>query len=86
MATFSQPFYNNNALLISHPIFQASLCCGYGADGKNTAGTKAGYDCVTIPGAVKNNAIMTAVPERICGRKFVTVGGATMVSVTVCSK
>ena len=64
---------------------QASLCCGYGMDGKQTAGTKAGYDCVTIPGAVKNTVNMVAVPERICGRKLVTVDGA-MVSVTVCSK
>ena len=49
------------------------------------AAAKAGYDCVTIPGAVKNTVNMVAVPERICGRKLVTVDGA-MVSVTVCSK
>ena len=67
-------------------IFQASLCCGYGPAGKNADGAMAGYDCVTIPGAVKNTVNMNAVPERICGRKFVTVGGNTVVSVTVCSK
>ena len=47
---------------------------------------EAGYDCITIPGAVKNTVNMNAVPERICGRKLVTVGGNTVVSVTVCSK
>ena len=67
-------------------IFQASLCCGYGPDGKQMGGASAGYDCVTIPGAVKNTVNMNAVLERICGRKFVTTGGMTKVSKTVCSK
>ena len=67
-------------------VFQASLCCGYGPAGKNSDGKKAGYDCVTIPGAVKNTVNMDAVLERICGRKFVTTGGMTMESKTVCSK
>jgi len=44
-----------------------------------------GYDCVTIPGAVKNSADMKAVEERICGRKFVTMNEA-MASTTICSK
>ena len=49
-------------------------------------GAMAGYDCLTIPGAVKNTVNMNAVPERICGRQLVTVGGNTVVSKTVCSK
>lgn len=44
-----------------------------------------GYDCVTIPGAVKNTKLMAAVDERLCGRKFVTATMA-MVSATVCSE
>ena len=35
-------------------------------------------------GAAKNTAIMAAVPERICGRAFVTAKG--MNPATVCSK
>ena len=47
-----------------------------------------GYDCVTIPGAVKNTADMKGVGERLCGRKFVDVTADTkaMASATVCSK
>ena len=44
-----------------------------------------GYDCVTIPGAVKNINIMTPVEERLCGRQFVTSTMA-MMSTTICSK
>ena len=45
-----------------------------------------GYDCVTIPGAVKNTADMNAVPERICGRQFVTVTGMAAAAKTICSE
>ena len=42
-----------------------SLCCGYGADGKNSAW---GYDCLMIPGAVKGSSPYTAlVPVSLCG-------------------
>ena len=40
-------------------------CCGYGADGKNSAW---GYDCLMIPGAVKGSSPYTAlVPVSLCG-------------------
>ena len=45
-----------------------------------------GYDCVTIPGAVKNTADMNAAPERICGRQFVTATGMAAAAKTICSK
>ena len=45
-----------------------------------------GYDCVTIPGAVKNTADMNAAPERICGRQFVTATGMADVAKTICSE
>ena len=45
-----------------------------------------GYDCVTIPGAVKNTADMNAAPERICGRQFVTVTGMAAAAKTICSE
>jgi len=58
-------------------------CCGYGSDGSMTKG----YDCVTIPGAVKNTNDMKALNERFCGRKLISVTGATtaMASGTICS-
>merc|ERR1712226_1306574 len=43
-----------------------SLCCGYGADGKNSAW---GYDCLMIPGAVKGSSPYTVVtPVSLCGQ------------------
>ena len=45
--------------------------------------TTGAYDCVTIPGAVKNTDANAIVPERICGRHFVTM--TAMASTTVCS-
>merc|ERR1711910_243648 len=43
-----------------------SLCCGYGADGKNSAW---GYDCLMIPGAVKGSSPYTVVsPVSMCGQ------------------
>lgn len=61
---------------------KGSLCCGYGTDAMMTFG----YDCVTIPGAVKNTADMNAAPERICGRQFVTATkGMAALAKTICS-
>merc|ERR1712203_431959 len=47
-------------------IVKDSLCCGYGADGKNSAW---GYDCLMIPGAVKGSSPYTVVtPVSMCGQ------------------
>merc|ERR1711997_432838 len=47
-------------------IVKDSLCCGYGADGKNSAW---GYDCLMIPGAVKGSSPYTVVtPVSLCGQ------------------
>ena len=65
---------------------QPTLCCQYGTAGDKTSG----YDCLTIPGAVKNTAIMKAVPERLCGRQFIdltmTFTGTEKKGATVCCK
>ena len=45
-----------------------------------------GYDCVTIPGAVKNTNDMNAAAERICGRQFVTATGMAAAAKTICSE
>ena len=46
-----------------------------------------GYDCVTIPGAVKNTNDMNAAAERICGRQFVTANeGTAAMAKTICSE
>ena len=37
---------------------EASRCCGYGADGKDTNG---GYDCIHLPGAAFATANMAPV-------------------------
>merc|ERR1712083_455486 len=43
-----------------------SLCCGYGADGKNSAW---GYDCLMIPGAIKGSSPYTVpTPVSNCGQ------------------
>ena len=39
---------------------------------------------ISVLGAAKNTADMKVVPERICGRAFVTAKGMTVA--TVCSK
>ena len=62
---------------------QGSVCCGYGTDVMKTSG----YDCATIPGAVKNTNDMKVVAERICGRQFVvTHEGTGAKATTICSE
>ena len=63
---------------------QPSVCCNYGMDGMKTSG----YDCVTLPGAIKCTMEMKAVQERLCGRQFIdaTTKTTAMVSTTVCCK
>ncbi|XP_059081532.1 uncharacterized protein LOC131879276 [Tigriopus californicus] len=48
---------------------KSSECCGYGNDGKGVNG----YDCVVIPGALKQTAKEELIPgSQICGRKMVS--------------
>ena len=55
----------------------------YGTDVMKTSG----YDCATIPGAVKNTNDMKVVAERICGRQFVvTHEGTGAKATTICSE
>ena len=65
-------------------VFQTSLCCGYGTDGKKTT---AGYDCIMIPGA--SAAPGTMKPAVQCGGfQGLQTAKATSAtsSKTVCSK
>ena len=63
-------------------FFQASSCCNYGAGGAN------GYDCVTIPGAVKTTGVITVMPlaTRLCGRDAGLVSVTGITAKTICSK
>jgi hypothetical protein len=78
--TYLSRFFKSTQLEMNE---KGSLCCGYGTDAMMTFG----YDCVTIPGAVKNTADMNAAPERICGRQFVTATkGMAALAKTICSE
>lgn len=63
-----------------------TACCGWNADGK-PAGTKDGYDCLMIPGAVTPASVVKS--PKICGSQagLVTVKEALLAaSTTLCSK
>jgi hypothetical protein len=64
-----------------------TFCCGWQADGQND-GTKDGYDCLMIPGALKASDSAVKSPK-VCGSQagLVTVKSAVKAaSTTLCSK
>jgi hypothetical protein len=56
------------------------LCCAYGKSGKKTTG----YDCVTIPGALKVTKTSVPGPQRYCGRSAGLVSVTGMAAKTIC--
>jgi hypothetical protein len=68
-------------------LFNPSVCCGYGS--KGTA--QQGYDCVSIPLAMKNTVANPPsgrlLPSRFCGMMLVSANGinGNVASGTVCS-
>merc|ERR1711963_235015 len=63
-------------------VTKPSSCCGYGADGMQTAGV---YDCLIIPGALKA-ADNAEAPSKNCGGGKGLVTVTNEASKTICSK